>query len=137
MVATPQAREAGRLAGNSKADARAAALAPVIAEIRATGITTPYAIAAALTARGIPTARGLKFWSEGQVHSILGRLDRLSATGPLDSHSGIDPLDPHSGTGSHKERQRKRPARRPVQKALLIDCTLMAALRELSVPKSS
>jgi hypothetical protein len=61
------------------------------------------------------------------VRGILDRLDRLSVTGPLDSHSGT-----HSGTGplgSHKERQRKRPARRPVQKALLIDCTLMAALR--------
>jgi hypothetical protein len=37
-------------------DARAIALAPVIAEIRASG-TAPYTIAAALTARGIPTLR--------------------------------------------------------------------------------
>jgi hypothetical protein len=85
-VATPQAREAGRLAGIAKADARAAALAPVIAEIRASGITAPYAIAAALTARGIPTARGHRFWMTAQVRSILDRLDRLSATDPLDSH---------------------------------------------------
>jgi len=78
-VATPQAREAGRLAGIAKADARAVALAPVIADIWVSGITTPYAIAAALTARGIPTARGHRFWLAGQVRSILDRLDRLSA----------------------------------------------------------
>jgi len=84
-VATPQARNAGGLAGIAKADARAAALAPVIAEIRASGITSPYAIAAALTARGIPTARGHMFWMAGQVRSILGRLDRLSASGLSDS----------------------------------------------------
>src|ERR1700729_1669119 len=58
--AAPHAREAGWRACVAQADARAAALAQVIAEIRARGITTPYAIAAALTARGIPTARGHK-----------------------------------------------------------------------------
>jgi hypothetical protein len=85
-VATPQAREAARRVSAAKADARAAALAPVIAEIRASGITAPYAIAAALTARGIPTARGHRFWMASQVRSILNRLDRLSAGGP--SHRG-------------------------------------------------
>jgi hypothetical protein len=80
-LATPQARAAGGQAGRVQADVRAAALAPVIAEIQASGITTPYAIAAALTARGIPTARGHRFWLAGQVRSILDRLDRLSATG--------------------------------------------------------
>jgi hypothetical protein len=118
MVATPQVREAGRLAGIAKADARAAALAPMIAEIRATGNTTPYAIAAALTARGIPTARGLKFWSEGQVRSVLDRLDRLSATRPLDSRSGTDPLDAisswcRSTQPSPKRRRTIRPAAPP------------------------
>ena len=86
-VATPQAREAGRLAVMAKANARAAALAPVIAEIRASGITTPYAIAAALTARGIPTARGHRFWLAGPVRSILERLDRLSASGVAPPYS--------------------------------------------------
>jgi sirohydrochlorin ferrochelatase len=47
--AAPQAREAGWRACVAQADARAAALAQVIAEIRAAG--TPHAIAAALTAR--------------------------------------------------------------------------------------
>jgi hypothetical protein len=78
-VATPQAREAARRVCMAQADARAVALAPVIREIRASGATTPYAIAAALTARGIPTARGHRFWMAGPVRSILVRLDRLSA----------------------------------------------------------
>ena len=81
MVATPQAREAGRRVSAARADARAVALAPVIAEIRATGITGAYAIAAALTARGVPTARGHRFWSDGTVRDLLKRLDRLSAAG--------------------------------------------------------
>jgi hypothetical protein len=85
--ATPQAREAGLLACIAKADARAAALAPVIAEIKASGITTPHAIAAALMARGIPTARGHRFWLAAQVRRVLERLDRLPATGPLGSHN--------------------------------------------------
>jgi hypothetical protein len=82
-VATPQARTAGGQAGRAQADVRAAALAPVIAEIRASGVTTPYAIAAALTARGIPTQRGHRFWLAGPVRSLLARLDRLSADGAL------------------------------------------------------
>jgi hypothetical protein len=60
-VPTQQAREAARRVSVARADARAAALAPVIAEIRTSGITAPYAIAAALTARGVPTARGHRF----------------------------------------------------------------------------
>ena len=80
-LAAPQAREAARRASAARADARAAALAPVIAEIQASGITAPYAIAAALTARGIPTARGHRFWLTGPVRSLLDRLDRLSADG--------------------------------------------------------
>jgi hypothetical protein len=75
--ATPQAREAARRACAALADARAAALAPVISEIRSSGIIKPYAIAAALTRRGVPTARGHRVWTESPVHNILGRLDRL------------------------------------------------------------
>ena len=119
---TPQAREAARRVCATQADARAAALAPVIAEIRASGITAPYAIAAALTARGIPTARGHRFWTCGPVRSLLNRLDRLSAASPL---------------GSQKESQgsalpTKRHRSKPAQKALLNRCALMAALRQLS-----
>jgi hypothetical protein len=87
-VATPEAREAARRVCAAQADARAAALAPVIAEIRASGVTAPYAIAAALTARGVRTARGHSFWMTGQVRSLLVRLDRLSADGILGSRNG-------------------------------------------------
>jgi hypothetical protein len=61
----------------AKADARAAALAPIVAEIRASGITGPYAIAAALTARGIPTPRGHRFWGSAQARNLLNRMNRL------------------------------------------------------------
>jgi hypothetical protein len=88
-VATPQAREAARRVCAAKADARAAALAPVIAEIRASGISEPYAIAAALTARGIPTARGHRFWMSGPVRDLLTRLDRLAASGAVDSNPKV------------------------------------------------
>ena len=81
-VATPEAREAARRVCAAQADARAVTLAPVIAEIRASGITSPYAIAAALTARQIPTARGHRFWGTTPVRKLLNRLDRLSAAGP-------------------------------------------------------
>jgi hypothetical protein len=77
---TPQAREAGRRANTAGADARAIALAPVIAEIQATGITGPTAIVAALNQRRIRTARGHKFWMTSQVRKLLDRLERLSAT---------------------------------------------------------
>ena len=79
-VATPEAREAARRAVVANADARARALAPVIAEIRASGITEPGAIARALTARGIRTARGHRIWLPGVVSKLLDRLDRLSAS---------------------------------------------------------
>jgi hypothetical protein len=85
--ATPQAREAARRACAALADARAAALAPVIAEIRASGITAPYAIAAALTARRIPTARGHRLWGAQTVSGLLNRLDRLAADGVLGSRA--------------------------------------------------
>jgi hypothetical protein len=78
MVAPPEARAAGRKVGIQRADARAIALAPVIADIKASGITTPYAVAAELVRRGIPTARGHRFWGSRQVHDLLTRLDRLA-----------------------------------------------------------
>ena len=76
--ATPEAREAARRVTMEKADARARALAPVIAEIRASGITEPGAIAAALTARGIRTARVHRMWWPEPVRDLLDRLDRLN-----------------------------------------------------------
>jgi hypothetical protein len=85
--ATPAAREAARKACAALADARAVNLAPVIAEIRASGITAPYAIATALMERGIRTARGHRFWSFAQARSMLNRLDRLAAAGLLEARN--------------------------------------------------
>jgi hypothetical protein len=78
-IATPEARAAARRVCAAQADARAVALAPIVGEIRASGIAGAYVIAAALTARGIPTARGHRFWMTGPVRKILNRLDRLAA----------------------------------------------------------
>jgi hypothetical protein len=120
-VVTPQAREAARRARAARADARAAALAPIIAEIRASGITTPYAIAAALTARGIPTARGHHFWLHGPVRDLLRRLDRLAAAGTLGSQIEESPLPGKRKLGKPR-----------VRKALLSRSGLKAVLRQLS-----
>jgi hypothetical protein len=120
-VPTQQAREAARRVSVARADARAAALAPVIAEIRMSGITAPYAIAAALTARGVPTARGHRLWMVGPVRRLLDRLDRLSAAGNL----GVQ-IESQEGPP-------KRKLRKPVgRKALLSRSALRSALRELS-----
>ena len=79
-------------------------------------------IAAALTARGIPTARGHRFWMAGPVRSLLNRLDRLSAAGLLGSQNEGE------GTSLPSKRHRHKPAR----KALLSRDELKAALRELT-----
>src|SRR5215471_241524 len=84
-VVSPHAREASRRVRAARADARAA----IIAEIRANGITTPHAIAAALTARGIPTAKGHRFWMYGPVRNLLARLDRLAVSGPVDGNPKV------------------------------------------------
>jgi hypothetical protein len=83
MVATPEARAAARKVSIQRADGRAIALAPVITDIKASGITTAYTIAAELVRRGIPTARGHRFWYSSVVGDVLSRLDRL--VGPASS----------------------------------------------------
>jgi hypothetical protein len=123
VVPTLEARNAAQRVCAAQADARAAALAPVIAEIRARGITAPYAIAAALTAQGIPTARGRSFWLAGPVRSLLNRLDRLSAAGALSSQI--------------ESQESPRPSKRNLvnpggRKTLLSRSELKAALRQLS-----
>jgi hypothetical protein len=126
--ATPEAREAACRTSVARADARAAAFAPVIAEIRASGITEPYAVAAALTARGVPTARGHRFWGYASVKSLLRRLDRLPPSGTLGSQ--IESREsPHPGTPTAGKRKRRKPVTR---KALLSASGLKSALRQLS-----
>ena len=63
----------GRATLHEQAERRAAALAPIIAEIRAFGATSLQQIADALNARGIPAARGGS-WSKTQVARVLDRM---------------------------------------------------------------
>jgi len=71
---------AGRATLANRAKARAADIAPTIAEIQAAGATSLRDIAAAvLDARGIPTARGRGEWSAVQVARVL---DRCSGPAP-------------------------------------------------------
>lgn len=55
----------------ARARHRASDLMPTITELRGVGITSLAALADALTARGIPTARGASTWSPMQVSRVL------------------------------------------------------------------
>ncbi|ACA15987.1 Resolvase domain [Methylobacterium sp. 4-46] len=78
-VVMPDAtRAAGRAARTLKANGRAADLAPMIAELKAAGVTSLGAIARALNERGIPTARGGE-WSSMQVSRALEKIKTLNA----------------------------------------------------------
>jgi DNA invertase Pin-like site-specific DNA recombinase len=59
-------------ANRAKGVERAQALAPVVAEIRASGASSLREIAAGFNARGITTAQG-KLWSATQVRRVLER----------------------------------------------------------------
>jgi len=72
-VLTETIREAGRAVRAARADARAADLAPVIADLRGRGVETLTGIAQALTERGIPTPRGRGAWSAVQVSRAMAR----------------------------------------------------------------
>lgn len=69
-----EARAKGREAQASLAQRRATDLAPVLEELRAGGTCSATEVARALTARGIPTARGEITWSASQVVRIKARL---------------------------------------------------------------
>jgi DNA invertase Pin-like site-specific DNA recombinase len=74
----PGSAEQARMAAavkSSKATARATDLRPIIAEVRAAGITTLTGIAQALAARGVPTPSGRGTWSPASVM----RLERRTA----------------------------------------------------------
>ena len=66
--------ETGRKTLTARADARAAQLAPIVAEIQASGVTSWYGIAMALNKRGIRTATGRGIWEPGQVRRVMERL---------------------------------------------------------------
>ncbi len=65
-----RASRASAAARSERARQRAIALAPVIAELRATGATSLPRLAAALTRAGIPAPRGAA-WSDVAVMRML------------------------------------------------------------------
>jgi DNA invertase Pin-like site-specific DNA recombinase len=66
------ATKLGNAGNKAAADRFAQNVAPVIRDIKASGITTLRAIAVALNARGVPTPRGAQ-WNATQVMSVLRR----------------------------------------------------------------
>jgi hypothetical protein len=62
----------------AKAAEHAARVLPIIRAIQATGVITLRDLAAELTARKVPTARG-GAWAPAQVSNILKRADIISA----------------------------------------------------------
>jgi hypothetical protein len=71
---TQTIRRAGWEARMKRADARAGDLAPIITELKARGVTSLRAIAAALNERGISTPRGTGGWGGEQIRQLLARL---------------------------------------------------------------
>jgi hypothetical protein len=71
---TDKARALGCKARTAQADARAADLAPIVAELQASGVTSLRGIAKALNERGIQTPRGTGAWQAGTVAQLLARM---------------------------------------------------------------
>jgi hypothetical protein len=59
---------------SARANRIAADLAPIIGELRATGLTSLNGIAAALDRRHVPTPAGSGHWHAAQVSRLLKRL---------------------------------------------------------------
>ena len=69
--AADQGRVAGIATRRARASSRADDLQPIITGLQLEGVVTLAALAEALTARGIPTARGASTWSPIQVSRVL------------------------------------------------------------------
>jgi len=67
------ARQKGANANAEATAAACGALAPMVTELQASGATSLRAIAGALNDRGIPTARGGK-WFAASVRDVLARI---------------------------------------------------------------
>lgn len=67
-----EARAKGVAMNRAAADAFAANVLPIVRQIQTSGATTPRAVAAALNARGIRTARG-GAWHDSTVRNLLAR----------------------------------------------------------------
>jgi len=68
------ARQISAAVRSNRAKERATDLAPIIEELKASGVSSLGAIARALTERGIPTARGGNVWTPAGVSRVLARL---------------------------------------------------------------
>jgi hypothetical protein len=75
MTLTASTRRLGLEVCKARAAERAAKLAPIVKELQAAGITSLSGIAAALTARGVPTPAGRQQWYANQVSLLLKRLN--------------------------------------------------------------
>jgi DNA invertase Pin-like site-specific DNA recombinase len=79
------ARRASIKARSEVADAFAANVRPIIKEIQASGVSSLRGVARALTARGVPTARGGS-WSDVMVAAVLRRHHRPLRSGQVGQH---------------------------------------------------
>lgn len=78
---TTQHREMALKARQAAAMQRALDVGPILAEIRASGVTTLTGVAEALSARRIPTAGGRATWAPTQVARLLERLREVGTPG--------------------------------------------------------
>lgn len=74
VTISDEARALGTEARRRKAVERANDLSPVISELQVNGVTSLNRIAAALTERGIPTARGGTEWRAVQVSRVIAKM---------------------------------------------------------------
>jgi hypothetical protein len=70
----PKPGDASRKVHTARANARAAMLAPIIAELQAAGATSLRELADGLNRSGILTASGRGDWQATQVRRLLARL---------------------------------------------------------------
>jgi DNA invertase Pin-like site-specific DNA recombinase len=75
VLKLPQARKRAVAAVKAEADCHAANILPIIREAQTAGANTLRAVAAALNARGIATARG-GAWHPMSVKNMLDRAER-------------------------------------------------------------
>jgi hypothetical protein len=74
---TQKSRTAALKARQARADSRATEVSPIIAELRASGVTSTYGIAKALNERRIPTFTGRGLWQVTHIKRVLVRLGLL------------------------------------------------------------
>jgi DNA invertase Pin-like site-specific DNA recombinase len=86
-----KARVLGAAGNRREADRFAANVRPIIEQVKATGITSLRAVASALTARGVPTARG-GTWNAAQVANVLRRATSLSEHGSVQSRLSAETM---------------------------------------------